>query len=252
MRRLSLLLIAVCITCKPATQQPAKPAAAAGSRVRATVVTIRTTIEPEKKTLTHTLVIAGDRARSTNEHDTWRLFDTKAKTVTFVDDVERTARTEQLPALVERRNAANAAVLPPHYPRAVFARTNERRAIQGVSAQKVTIASGGYTRELWLAEHPAIPRELFAMMHASEAPSSPLAPMMRDVDGQLVSVRGFPLLDRTTVPAGDGELVVERAVVGISQRDVPESMLTVPRGYEERTNGRATAQGLAGRAGRKD
>lgn len=248
MRHLCILLVAVCIACKPATQQPAKPAAAAGPQVRATVVTIRTTIEPEKKTLTHTLVIAGDRARSTNEQDTWRLFDTKAKTVTFVDDVARTVRTEQLPALVARRNTANATALPAHYPRAEFARTNERRAIQGVNAQKVTIEAGDYERELWLGEHPSIPRDLFAMMHASETPTSPLAPMMRDADRELVSVRGFPLLDRTTVPAGDGELVVERAVVGISQRDVPESMLAIPKGYKDGT----TREGLAEGAGRKN
>jgi hypothetical protein len=218
--------------------------------VRATVVTIRTTVD--QKSRDHAIVISGDRARSTGELDTWRLFDLKAKTVTLVDDVARTVKTERLPAIVERRNAANAAALPPHYPRAAFARTNERRAIQGVNAEKVTIVSGGYERELWLAEHPSIPRELFAMMHASETPSSPLAPMMRDVDRALAAVRGFPLLDRTKVPVGKGELVVERAVVGISQRDVPESMLAVPKGYEDQTDGGATREGLGKGARRKN
>ncbi|MGZ8711458.1 MAG: hypothetical protein ACXW28_14650, partial [Thermoanaerobaculia bacterium] len=183
-RRLAgLLVIAVCASCKPA--QPAKPAA--GPQVRATVVTIRTTIQPDNKTHTHTIVIVGDRARSTGEHDTWRLFDTKAKTVTLVDDVARTVKIETLQAIVRRRSTANAAALPSHYPRATFARANERRTMQGVNAEKVTIASGGYKRELWLAEHSSIPRGLFAMMHASETPSSPLAPMMRDVDRALVT-----------------------------------------------------------------
>lgn len=248
MRRLCLLVIAVCLSCKPAPQ-PAKPAAA-GPQVRATVVTIRTTID--RKPHDHTIVIAGNRARSTAEHDVWRLFDTRAKTVTVVDDVARTVKTEPLPAIVERRTAVNAAALPPHYAPAVFARTKERRELQGVRAEQVTIVSGGYKRELWLAEHPAIPADLFAMMHASETPSSPLAPMMRDVDRELVAVRGFPLLDRTTVPVGKGELVVERAVVAISQRDVPESMVAIPKGYEDRTNGRATAEGLGKGARRKN
>lgn len=212
-------------------------------------MTIRTTID--KKTYDHALVIAGDRARSTGEHDSWRLFDTKAKTVAFVDDVTKSVRTEALPAIVTRRNAANAAALPEHYPRATFARTNERKPMHGANAQKVTIASGEYRRELWLAEHPSIPPDLFAMMHASEPPSSPLAPMMGEVDRALLAARGFPLLDRTRVPLGKGELVVERAVVGISQREVPESLLAIPKGYEDRTNG-TTTQGLAGGAGRKD
>jgi hypothetical protein len=248
-QRLAFLLIAVCISCKPA-QPPPKPAAA-GPQVPATVVTIRTTIQPEKKTYTHTIVIAGDLARSTGEHDTWRLFDTKAKTVTFVDDVERTIRTQAFPAIVQERSATNAAALPPHYPRAAFARSAEHRVIHGANAEKVTITSGAYTRELWIAEDPSIPRDLFAMMHASETPSSPLAPMMRDVDRELVSERGFPLVDRTTVPVGRGLLVVERTVIGIAQRDVPESLMAFPRGYEDRTNG-ATAQGPGKGARRKD
>ena len=246
MRRLCLLLIAVCISCKPAQQQPPKKPGAAGPQVRATVVTIRTTID--RKPHEHSIVIAGDRARATNEQDTWRLFDTKADTVTFVDDVARTTRTEPFATVVNKRNEVNAAELPPHYPRATFAPGNERKPMHGTNAQKVTIASGGYERELWLAEHPAIPPELFAMMHASEAPTSPLAPMMRDVDRALVAVRGFPLLDRTKVPLGKGELVVEREVVAISQRDVPESMLAIPKGYRDGT----TTEGLGKGAGRKN
>lgn len=243
------LVVAVCISCKPAQQQtsPARPAAA-GPQVRATVVTVRTTVGD--KSHQHAIVIAGERARSTGEHDTWRLFDTKANTVTFVDDVARTARTEPLPAIVGRRNAVNAAALPPHYPRARIARTDERRSLQGTTARKVTIAAGEYERELWIAEHPAIPRSLFAMMVASEAPSSPLAPMMRDVDQALLAVRGFPLLDRTSVPLGKGELLVERTVVAISQRDVPESLLAIPKGYGEATDG-ADAPRLGG-TGRKN
>lgn len=250
MRRLCLLLIAVCLSCKPAPPQRAKPAAA-GPQVRATVVTIRTTID-KKPPQHHLIVIAGNVARSTSEQDTWRLFDTRANTVTFVDDVSRTVRTEGLPSIVKKRRTFDATALPAHYARVTFERTNERRTIQGASAEKVTIASGGYERELWLAQHPAIPTQLFAMMHASETPSSPLAPMMRDVDRALETVRGFPLLDRTRVPLGKGELVVERAVVGISQRDVPESLVTLPKGYEDRTNGRAAEQGLGKGAGRKD
>lgn len=231
--RLAVLVLAVCTSCKPGPK-PAKPAAA-GPQVRATVVTIRTTVEPEKKSYGSAIIIAGDSARSTGELDTWRLFHTKANTVTFVDDVEKTIRTEALPEIVKRRTATNAAELPPHYPRAKLVRTDERRPMHGASAEKVTITSGGYTRELWLAEHPAIPRDLFAMMHASETPSSPLAPMMRDVDRALTAARGFPLVDRTTVPLGNRDLVVERTVVAIAQRDVPESMLATPKGYKDLT-----------------
>ena len=203
--------------------------------MRATVVTIRTTVAPDSKTFDDTLVIAGDRARSTGEHDTWRLFDTKADTVTYVDDVEKTIRTEPLASIVKTRGATLAAALPAHYPRAKLARTKERKTLLGANAQQVVIQSGDYRRELWLGEHPQIPRGLFAMMHASDTPSSPLAPMMRAVDEVLMRERGFPLSDRTEVPLGNTKLVVERTVTGIAQKEIPETLLALPKDYKDLT-----------------
>lgn len=229
-----LLLIAVCISCKPSPQQqPAKTAAP--PQVRATVISVRTTVEPEKKTHEHAIVVAGDRARHTGENDRWRLFDLKAQTVTFVDDVEKTIRTEPLAALVRRRATFNANALPPHYPPAKLVRTNETKAMHGAAARKVVILSGAYRRELWLGEHPRIPRGLFAMMHASDTPSSPLGPIMRAVDAALVNERGFPLSDRTEVPLGKDKLVVERTVTGVAEREVPEALLKLPDGYKDLT-----------------
>lgn len=232
-RRLALLVSLVCVSCK----EPARPAArpAAGPQVRATVVTVRTTNPPDPAARTHMLVIAGDRARSTAERDVWRIFDAKAKTVTFVDDVERTVRTEPLAKLIALRRAANTAALPPYYPRVRLERTDEKKTVAGAAAQQHVVRSGEYRRELWLAEHPAIPAGLFAMMHASDAPSSPLAPMMRAADEALMTARGFPLIDRTEVPLGEGRLIVDRTVISVAERNVPEAMLTVPKGYKDVT-----------------
>jgi hypothetical protein len=237
-----LLLIAVCVSCKPAQQQqPAKPTSA-GPQVRATVVAVRTTVEPEKKTYEHTLVIAGNRVRNTGEHDVWRLYDLKASTVTFVDDVEKTIRTEPLGEIVGKRRTTNAAALPAHFRPALIARGGQEKPLHGATARQVVIASGGYRRELWMAEHPSIPRGLFAMMYASDNPSSPLAPMMRDVDQALFGERGFPLVDRTEVPVGNTKLIVERAVTGFTQRQVPESLLALPKGYKDLTPKPASKQ----------
>ena len=230
-------MVAVCISCKPSQQQPqqsAKPSAA-GPQLRATVITLRTTVEPEKKSYDHSLVIAGDRARSTGEHDRWRLYDVKADTVTFVDDVEKTIRTEPMSAIVTRRRATNEAALPAHFRPALIARGGQEKPLLGVTARQLVIGSGGYRRELWMAEHPAIPRGLFAMMHASDNPSSPLAPMMRAVDQALFAERGFPLADRTEVPVANGKLVIERTVTGIAQREVPQSLFAIPKDYEDVT-----------------
>ena len=231
-RRLVPVLILVCVACKPAPQA-AKPAAASGPHVRATVVTIRTTTQPDNKTVTQTLVIAGDRARETNERDTWRLYDTKANTVTYVDDIAKTIRTEPLAQIVKRRRGALANALPDHYPRATLTR-GAKRTLQGVVAEQSIVTAGAFRHELWLGEHPAIPRGLFAMMHASETLSSPLAPMMRAAEESLLATRAFPLAEHIELAYGKSKIVVDRSVVSITQQDVPASLVTPPNGYTRR------------------
>jgi hypothetical protein len=233
---LTVVAVLVCLSCKQqAPQQQTKKSAAAGPQTRATVVTIRTTVTPGDKTLNQTLVIANDRARNTSEIDAWRLFDTKAETITFVDDVAKTIRIEKMDDAAKRHRAALAGAIPPHYPRLRASRTGTKKPLQGVSAEQFVVQHGGYKRELWVAEHPSIPRGLFAMMQASERPASPLAPMMRGVDEALLATRGFPLVDRTEVAYGNQKMVIERAVVSIEQRDVAEAALAAPRGYEDVT-----------------
>lgn len=231
-RRLALVLL-VCVACKPAPPKPAaKPAA--GPQVRATVVTIRTTIQPGNHTHVQSLVIAGDRARFTGEIDSWRLFDTKAKTVTYVDDIAKTVRTEPLSSIVKKRHEALAGELPPHFPKARLT-NGGRKAMHGVTAEQSVLQLGAYKRELWIADHPAIPDDLFAMMHASDGPSSPLAPMLRAADEALLRTKGFPLVDHAELPYGKDKSVVDRTVIGIGQREVPEALVTPPRGYEDVT-----------------
>lgn len=219
------------MACKPAPEPSSKRAA--GPSVRATVVTLRTALHPENRTIVSTIVIAGDRARDTSERDAWRLYDVKARTVTFVDDVEKTARTETLDALLRKRRAALSANVAAFHPRPSIARGGARRTIQNATAEQWVIEAGTYRRELWMADHPSIPRGLYAMMLASESVSSPLAPLMREVDTSLTSASGFPLADRSEIPMGTPPMIVERNVTSIAQREVPESWLTVPRGYRD-------------------
>jgi hypothetical protein len=233
-RRLLILLAVLCVTCKPAPRQAAKPTAA-GPQTRATVVTIRTTLEPAKRTYTHTLVVIDGRARNTNELDTWRLYDAKARTVTFVDDVAKTYRTESFDQLLKSRRALTAASLPAYFPPARFATTTESRTLQGVPARQSLIQMGAYRRELWIATHPSIPDELYALMHLSEPSPSPLAPMHRVVDEAVAKLRGYPLLDRAEIAYGKTKNVVERTVLSIAQQDVPQTVLTIPRDYKDTT-----------------
>lgn len=228
--RLLLLLLAIVIACKPAPKPPAKQGA--GPQLAATVITVRTAIG--EQTRNHEIIIAGGRARSTGEQDVWRLFDTKANTVTFVDDIEKTFRSESLETLLDQRRATLAAAVPSHYPRAKL-RHGSRKTIHGVNAQQTVIEVGAYRRELWIGDHPSIPDGLFAMMLASDPPASPLAPIMQRVDEELLRARGFPLADKAELPFGKGKSVIDRAVIGIAARQVPEAMLTIPRDYRDLT-----------------
>lgn len=232
--RVTGLLLLAFIACKPAAP-PAQPAAAAGPRTRATVVTIQTTIQPGNKTSSHTLVIAGGRARSGDELDSWRLFDLANGRVTFVNDVDKTFRTVPVAQLEKQLRGALGQALPDGMPRAQIAATKVTRPIQGVAAAQSVVKLGGYTRELWIGQHPLIPPRLYAMMLASERPSSPLVPVMKSVDDALLQVNGFPLAEHSEFVFGKKKMVVDREVTSIEQKDVPAGFLNVQGDYRDLT-----------------
>ena len=83
-----MILVLVALACRPAHPPPSRTE----PRIRATVVTIQTTLQPQNKTYTHSVVIANGRARSSDDVDSWRLFDLQKKQVTFVDEIAKTVR----------------------------------------------------------------------------------------------------------------------------------------------------------------
>jgi len=232
--RLSRLLLALAFLFA-CNKPPAAPSAPKKSEptVRATVVTIQTTIQPANKTYTHTIVIANNRARSSDEADQWRLFDFAQKQVTFVDDIAKTIRVQSFADVIAARRAAVAHPVPDGMPRAQFAVTNAQKTLQGVATKQSIIRLGAYQRELWIGSHPLIPRGLFAMLQATEPASSPLAGITRAADEALMEIQGFPLADHAELPYENKKLVVDNTVVKIEQRDVPAGLLSVGTNYKE-------------------
>ncbi len=230
-----VLLAALLITsCKPATKAPVSPPPS-GPQVRATVVTITTVLQPGARTLTHTLVIAGDHARSSDELDHWRLFDLAKGEVTSVDDIAKTYRRASLQTLIEDRKAADAEPLPDALPRAQFTVTNETRTLLGLEAKESVVRMGTYQRQLWIGTHPLIPQGLFAMMEASQPGTRSAAGVMREVDAALVDVKGFPLAEHAELPYDNEKMVLDRTVVKVEQKNVPLSFLRVGAGYRDVT-----------------
>jgi hypothetical protein len=231
--RASLVLpLLFLVACAPPSRAPIPSNEPA---VRATVVTIQTTIQPANKTYTHTLFIANNRARSGDEVDEWRLFDFAQKSVTFVDDLAKTYRSESFAGVAARHRSAVARDLPDGIPRAQFVVTGAEKTMQGVSAKESIIRLGAYQRSLWVASHPLIPEGLFAMLQASEPVSSPLAGVMRSAEEAMLEVKGFPIADHAELPYDNQKMVVDNTVVKIEQREVPASWLNVRSDYRDLT-----------------
>ena len=218
--RAAVALLLLCVGCKQPPPKPQAPPPVA--TIRATVVTIQTKVEPGERTLTHTLTIANDRARMSDELDMWRLYDLKGNRVTFVDEIAKNTRTETFDALLQARRKATAKPLAAELTRAAYVPTAETKVVAGVPTTRVDVRLAGYERQLWVGRHPNIPPQLFALMHVSTPPSSPYAPIMRDVDEKLAAVRGFPMIDRAELTYGNRKMLVERTVVSIAQKDVPK------------------------------
>lgn len=232
-------LILLLFSCTPPARQPAQPSNE--PKIRATVVTIQTSIQPANKSYTHTIFIANDRARSGDEVDEWRLLDFARKRVTFVDDLAGTYRSEPFDEVVTSHRAGMARSVPDGMPRAQFSVTGAQKTLQGVAARQSIIRLGAYQRELWIASHPLIPDGLFAMLQASEPVSSPLAGVMRAADEALLGVKGFPIADHAELPYENQKLIVDNTIVKIDQRDVPASWLNVRADYRELHPGQAVA-----------
>jgi len=227
---LILTIVAIAISCQraaPASKKTGEP------QVRATVVTIRTTIQPENRSYVHALMIANNLARSGDEVDSWRLFDLKKEEVTFVDDITRSYRTATIAALRKEHRDAYAKPAAPELPSAQWAATNESRSVTGYQTRRAVVRMGGYMRELWIAEKCPIPAQLFAFMRASEPAPSPAAGVARSVDEALLKLQGYPLAEHAELPFSERKMVVDRVVEKIEQKDVPASWFQVPAGYRK-------------------
>ena len=225
----TLLLVA----CQQSPVSPVRNIARRVPTVRATVITVQTTLQPANRTTAHTVYIADGKARSTDDAEVWRLYDTRAGTVTFVNDLERAWRREPMTTLLARRRAALRRPVDRELPHAQFEATGAQRDILGSRATQSLIRLGGYQREIWLAQHPLIPDELFAMMHASSEASTRLAAIVSEADEGLMNARGFPFIDRAELPYGKSKMTVERAVTAIQQKDVASALFQIPVAYEE-------------------
>ena len=188
---------------KPIAKLPQRAISAAlEPTVPATVITIQTNLQPQNRSIRHSIVIANNHARSDSEVDRWRLFDLQNNTITYVDDLAKTYYS--LPYRPGQQTAVVA--------------TGAKRMLQGVESSQFLVRVGGYQRQLWIGAPPSIPQQLFGMMNS-----------------EFAALRGYPLLDHAELPYGKSKLVIDNAVVKIEQKQVPLSLLNIRNEYKRIT-----------------
>jgi hypothetical protein len=226
------LVVAACRGDRP--REPAGPRPAA-RRVPATVLTIRTTVVPGDRAYLHKVIVAGTTARIGNEVDRWRLFDIEARTVTTVDEIARTYRTDAWAELLRDRRRLLATPMPPHVPLARFERGDERQVVAGVRAVQRRLVIGDYLREIWFSEDPTAADRLHPLIVVTDPIGQQYAGVMRIAFDQLIAENGFPMVDRSTMRLDGEESIVEKRVIRIEQTTVPAVWVELPPAFTDLT-----------------
>jgi hypothetical protein len=211
----------------PPSPRPAEVAAKV-PQTRAVVINLRTTIAPSNKVFNHGIVIANEKARSLEELDRWRLFDLASGSVTYVDDLSKSYRTESLSSLIAQNGAAADS------DGSKLAATGVKKTVNGIDTTQYLLTLGAYRRELWLANIPNVPAQLFAMMQASRRPAEGEG-RKGWAEAPLTRVRGFPMDDHAELPYGTSSMSIDRTVTSVEQKDVDASLLLLPSGYRDAT-----------------
>ena len=197
-------------------------------KTRATVITMRTTLQPPPQTVSQTIAIAEGKARVSTDVDTWRLFDFAKKQVTWVDSIAKTSRAETFASLLARRRQALTSPPREGGPHAQSGLTGARKTIAGVASSEWVLREGAYERHVWIARHPSIPDDLFAMLQSTAPSAASATGPARAAEEGLLRIPGFPMADHAELPYGRSRLVVDTVVLSVEQHDVPQSWFNVP------------------------
>jgi hypothetical protein len=214
---------------------PLPQAPAPASRIRATALVIRTNVLPERKGFIHLVVMANGKARIGNELDRWRLIDFQNNSVTFVDDITRTYRTESFPSLLRQKRSVIRRDLPEFVPAAEFFETDLERTFGSYPARLYAVRMGGYQRNVWMSTALDVPAQLFPLIIASEPLTTPYSPAMEDAFEGLLKLRGFPVIDRSDMVYRGEPRVIEKKLERVEQRNVPLSWFQIPASYTDLT-----------------
>lgn len=216
--------------------------------VEAQVLTFRNVVDhDEKREHVSSLVVAGQKARFTDEIDRWRLFLIDRSEVVFVDDVRQTFETKSLQALIREKQLLGREATPSLVPRVVLARGGAGETILGYETTEYAVEMGNYRRELLVSTRPLIDERFFALAILSEPLGGPHRAPAASLHRSLAGLTGYPVVDRTTFSFGNRRWQSERRLEKIEKKRVPQSLLEIPSNYRDVTP-KAPAAGRPGAA----
>jgi hypothetical protein len=229
---LPLLALLAASGCRKAPPPEGELRAGAVATVPGKVLVVRTTV-PGERAITHLIGVSDGKVRLGYESDRWRLIDVPNRTVTFVDDIARTFRTVPLQTLVQQRRALLSAPLPAGIPRARIERLTDTRTFGGYTASGYVVTSGAYRREMWLSHRTIIAPEFLTLYIASMPLAEDYAGVMSTPLFELTRLQGFPVHERSEMTVRDRQMIIERTLVRVEERDVPAPWFEIPPDYRD-------------------
>ncbi|HVT03600.1 MAG TPA: hypothetical protein VHL58_09540 [Thermoanaerobaculia bacterium] len=216
-------------------------------RVQATVLSYHVDLLPKRVAFEYLVVIDPvGKTRIGDEADRWRLIDITGRTVTFVNNGDRSYRTVDLPTLVSERRKIVSKELPDGIPRAVVTASVRPETFRSWEARRLTVAVGPYQREVWISTKSLTPEPLLSLLLLSEPLSAPFAGMLRDTVPVFEKVRGMPVLERSRMTWDGKELVIQRVLQSVTSKRVPAAWFQIPEGYRDLTPPSIVAPGAPG------
>ena len=184
------------------TTAPADPSESATTLL----LTYETVFEPDTKTMRFQIASDGSLVRLGNETEQWRLFNTTQKTITFVDEIAKTARTVSYDSALTERTAMIEGSVNETTPTASVV-DGPGEPDRGHPTRKISISVGNFQRDLVLSEQTLLPGEFFAMKIVTDPMDPKHAGIMRDVMPTLLRQTGTLISESNVLTFSEGDPV---------------------------------------------
>lgn len=204
---ITLPLVILLASCR-GSEVPATTTSSAAppDRVQMLMLTYETVFEPDTRTMRFQISSDGSRVRLGNEAEQWRLFDTTKGTITFVDEIAKTARTVTYDQALTERTALIAQSVSETTPDASVV-DGPGEPDRGHPTRKVSISVGNFKRDLILSEQTLLPSQFFAMKIVTDPMDPKHAGIMRDVMPTLLRQTGTLISEINVLTFSEGETV---------------------------------------------